>query len=150
MTARPTTLSSKRKHVLHVTLPIHPAVDAPLTQVIGPSSIQLAGHFFGAGTKVCVDAWVVRRICGTDANDSKPERSFTEEERAIMDRNWLQFGAGHTGMLSARARVCWRCTLPFRRACRTSIWKGFEERASRNQALARRRCGSRRRIQTAL
>jgi cytochrome P450 len=85
--------------VIYESLRMHPAVGAPLTRVIGPGGLQLAGYFFPPGTDVGVNAWVVHRdtsIFGADADKFNPDRWLTEdsEKRSNMERNWLPFGAG--------------------------------------------------------
>ncbi|PVH96824.1 pisatin demethylase [Periconia macrospinosa] len=80
-------------------LRIHPAVGAPLTRVVGPQGLQIAGYFFPPGTEIGVNAWVIHyntSIFGADAHAFRPERWLTEnkEERAVLDRNFLSFGSG--------------------------------------------------------
>jgi cytochrome P450 len=80
-------------------LRIHPAVGAPMTRVVGPQGLQIAGQYFPPGTEVGVNAWVIhnnKSIFGPDAHVFRPERWLTEdkEERAVLDRNFLAFGNG--------------------------------------------------------
>jgi cytochrome P450 len=85
--------------VIQEALRVHPAVGAPLTRIIGPNGVTLAGQYFPPGTEVGVNAWVIHNnkdIFGPDASDFKPERWLIDdaEKRAAMDRNFLAFGAG--------------------------------------------------------
>ncbi|KAJ4347616.1 hypothetical protein N0V95_005263 [Ascochyta clinopodiicola] len=78
---------------------VHPAVGAPLARVVGPQGLQVAGKFFPPGTEVGVNAWVLhnnKTIFGEDAHVFRPERWLTgnKEERSVLDRNFLAFGAG--------------------------------------------------------
>jgi cytochrome P450 len=80
-------------------LRVHPAVAAPMTRVVGPQGLQIAGHFFPSGTEVGVNAWVIHNntsIFGPDAHVFRPERWLTsdKDERAVLDRNFLAFGNG--------------------------------------------------------
>lgn len=85
--------------VIMEALRIHPAVGAPLTRVVGPQGLRIAGYFFPPGTEIGVNAWVIhynKSIFGPDAHVFRPERWLTEnkEERAVLDRNFLSFGNG--------------------------------------------------------
>ncbi|KAH6611813.1 pisatin demethylase [Boeremia exigua] len=85
--------------VIMEALRVHPAVGAPLTRVVGPQGLTVAGQFFPPGTEVGVNAWVIhnnKSIFGPDAQFFRPERWITKnkEERAVLDRNFLAFGAG--------------------------------------------------------
>ncbi|EDU46193.1 CypX Cytochrome P450 [Pyrenophora tritici-repentis] len=85
--------------VIMEALRVHPAVGAPMTRVVGPQGLVVAGQFFPPGTEVGVNAWVIhnnRTIFGPDAHIFRPERWITKnkEERAVLDRNFLAFGAG--------------------------------------------------------
>lgn len=85
--------------VIMEALRVHPAVGAPLTRVVGPQGLQIAGQFFPPGTEVGVNAWVIHNnkdIYGPDADVFRPERWLTtdKEERAVLDRNFLAFGNG--------------------------------------------------------
>ncbi|KAF1930890.1 pisatin demethylase [Didymella exigua CBS 183.55] len=85
--------------VIMEALRVHPAVAAPMTRVVGPQGLQIAGQFFPPGTEVGVNAWVIhnnKSIFGADAHVFRPERWLTpnKEERAVLDRNFLTFGNG--------------------------------------------------------
>ncbi|KAF3047879.1 hypothetical protein E8E11_008115 [Didymella keratinophila] len=85
--------------VIMEALRVHPAVAAPMTRVVDPQGLQIAGHFFPPGTEVGVNAWVIHNntsIFGPDAHVFRPERWLTsnKEERAVLDRNFLAFGNG--------------------------------------------------------
>lgn len=85
--------------VIMEALRVHPAVAAPMSRVVGPQGLQIAGQFFPPGTEVGVNAWVIHRnksIFGPDADVFRPERWLTskKEERAVLDRNFLSFGNG--------------------------------------------------------
>ncbi|KAI1559582.1 CypX, Cytochrome P450, partial [Pyrenophora tritici-repentis] len=85
--------------VIQETLRMHPAVGAPLTRIIGIGGANLAGRYFPAGTEVGVNPWVIhnnKEIFGPDASKFRPERWLVQdaEKRAVMDRNFLTFGAG--------------------------------------------------------
>lgn len=78
---------------------VHPAVAAPMTRVVGPQGLHIAGQYFPPGTEVGVNAWVIhnnKSIFGSDAHVFRPERWLTEnkEERSVLDRNFLAFGNG--------------------------------------------------------
>ncbi|KAJ4341861.1 hypothetical protein N0V87_001526 [Didymella glomerata] len=85
--------------VIMEALRVHPAVAAPMTRVVGPQGLQIAGQFFPPGTEVGVNAWVIhnnKSIFGPDAHVFRPERWLTSNrgERAVLDRNFLAFGNG--------------------------------------------------------
>ena len=85
--------------VIMEALRVHPAVGAPLTRVVGPQGLVIAGQFFPPGTEVGVNAWAIhnnKSIFGPDAHVFRPERWITKnkEDRALLDRNFLAFGAG--------------------------------------------------------
>ncbi len=85
--------------VIMEALRVHPAVGAPMTRVVGPQGLTVAGQFFPPGTEVGVNAWVIhynKSIFGPDAQVFRPERWITKdkEERAVLNRNLLAFGAG--------------------------------------------------------
>lgn len=85
--------------VLLEAMRLHPAVAAPLTRIVGPQGLQIAGQYFPPGTEVGVNAWVIhnnKSIFGPDAHVFRPERWLTtnKEERANLDRNFLAFGNG--------------------------------------------------------
>jgi cytochrome P450 len=85
--------------VIMETLRVHPAVGAPMARVVGPQGAVIAGQFFPPGTEVGVNAWVIhndKSVFGPDAHIFRPERWITnnKEERAVLDRNFLAFGAG--------------------------------------------------------
>ncbi|KAL1796194.1 hypothetical protein ACET3X_004734 [Alternaria dauci] len=85
--------------VIMEALRVHPAVGAPMTRVVGPQGLVIADQFFPPGTEVGVNAWVIhnnKSIFGPDAHVFRPERWMTKdkEERAVLDRNFLSFGAG--------------------------------------------------------
>ncbi|KAJ4330854.1 hypothetical protein N0V95_009987 [Ascochyta clinopodiicola] len=85
--------------VIMEALRVHPAVGAPMIRVVGPQGLHIAGQFFPSGTEIGVNAWVVhnnKSIFGPDAHVFRPERWLTEnkEERTVLDRNFLAFGAG--------------------------------------------------------
>ncbi|KAJ8106217.1 hypothetical protein OPT61_g9684 [Boeremia exigua] len=82
--------------VIMESLRMHPAVGAPMTRIVGPAGLTLAGRFFPSGTEVGVNAWVIHNntaLFGHDARVFRPERWLTSE-RAQLERNFLAFGAG--------------------------------------------------------
>lgn len=85
--------------VISESLRVHPAVGAPVTRIVGTQGLQIAGQYFPPGTEVGVNAWVIhnnKSIFGPDAHVFRPERWLTgnKEERAVLDRNFMSFGAG--------------------------------------------------------
>jgi len=85
--------------VIMEALRVHPAVAAPMTRVVGPQGLQIAGQFFPLGTEVGVNAWVIHNntsIFGPDAHVFRPERWLTsnKEERAVLDWSFLAFENG--------------------------------------------------------
>ncbi|KAI0441043.1 cytochrome P450 [Xylaria telfairii] len=85
--------------IIKETLRIHPATGLPLEREVPEGGATICGRFFPAGTIVGVNSWVMHRniqIFGADADEFKPERWLTKDEDklAIMNRNWIPFGAG--------------------------------------------------------
>ncbi|KAE8420434.1 pisatin demethylase [Aspergillus pseudocaelatus] len=80
-----------------------PAIGIPLERIVPAEGIELCGKYFGGGTVLGVNAWVVHRdqgVYGADAALWRPGRwiEASQDKRKEMERTLFAFGGG--------SRVC--------------------------------------------
>ena len=72
---------------------IHPAIGLPLERIVPAEGATICGHYFGAGTVVGMNAWVIHRdqaVFGNDAASWRPERWLCgQAERNKMEETLL-------------------------------------------------------------
>lgn len=85
--------------VVHEALRLHPAVGLLMERVVPAGGRTIGGRYFAAGTIVGMSPWIThydRSVYGEDVDQWRPERwlEATDEQRKMMDRTFLAFGAG--------------------------------------------------------
>ena len=78
---------------------LHPALGLPLERIAPPEGAEICGQRIKGGTIVGINAWVAHRdrsTFGNDADEWRPERWLSDEERESkrMEGRLLTFGAG--------------------------------------------------------
>jgi hypothetical protein len=88
---------------------IHPPFGLPLERIVPEGGAEICGKFFGQGTIVGMNAWVVHRnteTFGEDADVWRPERWLTSDTEAVkrmenalltVSRSLLSLGSWFTG-----------------------------------------------------
>ncbi|ETS77432.1 hypothetical protein PFICI_11306 [Pestalotiopsis fici W106-1] len=85
--------------VMKEALRMHPALGLPLERVVPEGGAVIGGRLFPENSIVGINTWVEHRnpiVFGTDADEFRPERWFTDDaaKLASMNSHWVPFGLG--------------------------------------------------------